>query len=309
VRRLVGVALILVAGVAGFLLGRATQGSGGRAGSGGGFEGGERASPYRVNLPVEDVVEQQRRVARIEALEAENAVLRQRLEDASVAAVEGELRPGARRPDGTIVGGARWGTGFVQVATSFVEEFFSNFIREAQLTPEQERRVREGVRFRIGEAMQVTAEYVNGDIDGDAAYERMAQLVGDGRSMVRELLDERQIAIYERHEESMTKWMNDQVISKEMTALRGAVGLDSEQEKRVRAVIEQRWARVSASITTAIPNVLVTPIRREQDRAIYEETAVQIRQLLRPEQQAAYEKADQAAATAVFDYRNMLVPK
>ena len=132
-RRLVPAVLIAVAGVAGFLLGRATQEGGGRAGSKG-FETVERAPPYRVNLPVEEVVEQQRRVARLEALEAENAVLRQRLEEKGIAAVEGELSPGARRPDGTIVGGARWGVGFVQVATSFVEEFFSSFIREAQLT-------------------------------------------------------------------------------------------------------------------------------------------------------------------------------
>lgn len=307
-KRLLLPAAVLVAGVAGFLAGRAAHGDGGRAG-GGTVEFRERAPSYRVNLPVEEVVEQQRRVARIEALEAENAALRERLEEAAVVVAEGELAQGARRPDGTIAGGARWGPGFVQVATSFVEEFFSAFIKEAQLTPEQERRIREGVRYRIGEAMQVTAEYVNGEIDGDTAYERMAQLVGDGRGMVRELLDERQVAIYERHEENITKWMNDQVISKEMTSLRGAVGLDPVQEKRVRGVIEQRWARVAASITTAIPNVLVTPIRREQDRAIYDETASQIRQLLRPEQQSAFDKADQAAATAVFDYRNMLVPK
>ena len=93
-RRLVPAVLIAVAGVAGFLLGRATQEGGGRAGSKG-FETVERAPPYRVNLPVEEVLEQQRRVARLEALEAENAVLRQRLEEKGIAAVEGELSPGA----------------------------------------------------------------------------------------------------------------------------------------------------------------------------------------------------------------------
>jgi hypothetical protein len=295
--------------VAGFLLGRATQGGGGRAGTGG-FEVKERASPYRVNLPVEEAIEQQRRVARLEALEAENAILRERLGGgAGAEAPEAELPPGARRKDGTIVGGARWGPGFVQVATGFFDSFFSAFIEEAQLTPEQERRVREGVRHRITDAMQITADYVNGEMDGDAAYERFAQLVADGRGMVREILDDRQNSIYERHEKQITEWMNDQVVSKEMAALRGELGLDPVQEKRVRAVVEQRYSRVVASITTAIPNVLITPIRREQDRAIYEDTASQIRQLLRPEQQAAFETAEKAAATAVFDYRNMLVPK
>ena len=58
-----------------------------------------------------------------------------------------------------------------------------------------------------------------------------------------------------------------------------------------------------------IPNVFFKPLRREQDRPIYDETADAIRGVLDARQRVSFDRWEAAAPESPFQYRGQLVPR
>jgi hypothetical protein len=306
-RRFFFVLSVLLAGAAGFLLGRATPGSFLRGD--GRPEVKERSSVRRlVQLPAEEAYDLRAKAMRSEALEKENARLRAEAEKLRPPAEE-ELPVGSRRPDQSIVGGARWSEDFMRMATGFLDSLIDQFIAEADLTPEQERRLRARVRQNVRNIMGVTAEYTNGDLDGDLVYERPEIYMAEGQRFVDGLLNEEQHATYQRFLKDVNGQINHWIVNDEMASLRAELNLDPEQAKHVQAIVEERYRLVQERVRMAIPNVMFKPIRREKDREIYEESAKAIRGYLTPEQAVAFDRAENKALSAPHLFRNMLVPK
>ncbi len=298
--------LMAVAAVAGFLAGRMGEGEGARGPARSVLESAPRGS---VTIPAADLESFREREARQAALVAENERLK-----AQVAALEpepapAEPPPGTRREDGSIVGGGKWSKQFVQTATGFMELMLTQFLAEAKLTPEQERRLREEMRLRIADALQLGADFTNGDITGDQTYAKMLEVYGVAGKQIANILDDRQLEVYRAYEGRVKQQVQQQIVMSEMAGLRSELALDPEQEKQVKEIIEERWRRVQAAVPTAIPNILFKPVRREADAAIYEETATQIRDWLRPEQKPAFDRFEKSAPEAPHTYRNMLLPK
>jgi hypothetical protein len=222
---------------------------------------------------------------------------------------EARLEPGTRLPDGRIVGGATWTDSFVRLATGFIDSIINGFVRDAKLSTEQERRLREVVRAEAARFTQVSADFTNGDIGGDGAYERIEQLAVEARQKVRQLLDEDQLESFERFQGNIRNIMRHQIVHNEMATLKSTLGLDSEQEKRVLKIVEERYRRIDESLNTPIPNVFFKPLRREKDAEVYEQTADEIRTVLTPEQKAAFDKWEAEAPAEPFQYRTQLIPK
>lgn len=296
-------AIVLAAGV-GFLIGRTDLvGRGGR-GAGGVVERG----PDRrvVSLPAQEVVELRQRAAAVVEVAEENERLR-----AEVARLESELepKPGERRKDASIVGGARWNESFVQMATGFIDSMLAFFLREANLTPEQEKRLRAELEVRFGQALAITADFTNGDVEADNAYDLLETNYKDALKLLHTMLDEKQIEAYRRFERNTKNIMRSQIVHQELAVLKKELRLDSEQEKKIKEIVEARYGRVQEGYLLPIPNVYFKPIRRDKDKAIYDETATRIRELLRPEQVPLFNRYELAAPTAPFAFRNMLVPR
>jgi len=259
-------------------------------------------------------LEAKRRVAE---LEKENEALAERYESFKNAVLgkntptgkESELPKGTRLPDGRIVGGAKLPEQMQNTFVGFMENFFHKFKTEAKLSPDKE----EALRVRMGEGvkqyMQIMADVMNGDLTADQAYEIADALTDEGRRRIGTHLDENQVGIYKRFENEVRDYVRGHIVSGEVTTLREQLRLDAGQEKKIALIVEQRYQRVQSNIKMTIPSFMFTPLRRDADRDIYDETARQIRELLRPDQAEAFDKREREAGTALDPYRKSLVPK
>ena len=303
------IAIALLTFVGGFFVGKSQRDHGGRAE---GREAGARERRERsrmVELEPDLFADLQQRVARAEAVEEENRRLATRLREFAPDPVhEGELPVGSRRPDGTIVGGAKWSKMTTTLALGFLSGKVSEFFAEANLTESQQRRLRAELEKRVDEVMQNAADFVNTDITADQAYDSLDGIAADSRKMLAGVLDDKQLAIYREFEKGMVGLVHKNVVNNEMTALRKGLRLDSEQEKQVRAVVEERYRRVQDRLNAPIPNMFFRPMRRERDRDIYEQTGARIGEYLRPEQAASFALAEENANDALYEYRSLLIP-
>ena len=302
----------LTGAVVGFLIGFAGRDGFGRA-------GGERetatgrADSRRAPLSVAEAAELERKAQRAEALQIENEALRDQVArltqpptpEESAATAE----PGSRRENGSIVGGAQWPPQFVRTATAYVDRMFNQFIEEANLTPEQERRLRGELSIRIGDMMQISADFTNGDITSDELYDRIAAISDSGKADIANLLDEEQMTVYGKFFGRTKSMIRDQVVHNEMTNLKAELKLDPEQEKHVRRIVEERYERVESKLGGPIPNIMFKPIRRRGDGEIYDETATEIRKYLTPDQARRFDREERVAIESLFAYRSFLVPK
>jgi len=307
VRALLFFLCVAVAGIAGYLLG--SRDGGGHTGEQAEYQ---RPRPRRrlIEMPAEEFAAAQQRVARVDALEDENERLREHLTRLEPEAPEDEeLQPGSRRSDGSIVGGARWSKMTMNMALGFLDGKVEQFFREANLTEAQRQRLREEMERRVGEVFQTTADVVNGDVPADQAYEVLDAVATDGRKTVARVLDEKQLNAYRNFEKDMVALVHNNVVTNEMATLRNELDLDPEQEKKVRAVVEQRYRRVQDRLNAPIPNTFFKPMRREADKDIYVETGAAIRAFLRPEQATAFDQVESKAPTALYAYRSLLIPK
>ena len=300
---------VVVAAGAGYWAGRSTRAASGRA---------ERAEtspslpPERRQtiVPAGRLAELERSAARAVELEEELARLRrERREAPGRLRADDDLPAGARRPDRSIVGGARWSESFVRMGTGFFDALMEEFLEEADVTPEQERRLRDQMRDRIERALELTADFTNGDVDGDMTYERLDALAKETDVSMESLLDTGQLPVYRAFRRRLDDMFVNQVIQNEVGTLSADLDLDPSQEKKVRAVVEERYRTIRSRVNQPLPNVMFKIIRREQDRQVYEETAQQIRSHLRPEQFAAFDRFERDAPKAPYAYRTMLVPK
>jgi hypothetical protein len=190
-----------------------------------------------------------------------------------------------------------------------LDNFFQKFLDEADLTPEQAQRLKADMDASTREAMQVMADFINGDLDADRAYESFSAMAATGREMLRRELDDRRYALYRKFEADVTDYFGAQVASTEVATLREELGLDAEQERTVAAVVRERYARIQGELGHVIPNFMFRPIRREKDAAIYDETGRRISELLRPEQQEAFRRHEQEPHRSIHSARPYLVPK
>lgn len=247
---------------------------------------------------------------RLREMRKENEQLRERLAiHEPETPDEQSAEPGTRLADGTIVGGARWNEGFNRLATGFLDTMLSNFIRDAQLSPQQERRVRSLILKESANFLQVSADFTNGDIDGEEAYEQLEGLSADLRSKVGEMLDDEQRANFGNLQRGIRTMLRDQIVHNEMATLKSTLRLDSDQEKKILAIVRGRYRRVEDKTNIPIPNVFFKPLRRDSDKPIYDETADAIRAVLDAEQIVNYDRFEAAAPQAPFQYRSQLVSK
>jgi len=217
--------------------------------------------------------------------------------------------PGTRLENGTIAGGARWNDAFLRLASGFLDSMLSNFIRNAKLSPQQERRVRSLILKESGKFMQVSADFTNGDIDGEAAYEQLEGLGVDLRAKVGEMLNDEQRVNFGELQQGIRNILRSQIVHNEMATLKSTLRLDSDQEKKILAIVEERYKRVEAGTDIPIPNVFFKPLRRERDQPIYDETGDAIRALLTVEQIERFNAFEAKAPEAPFLYRPQLTPK
>jgi len=305
--RLVLAAAVLVAGTVGFLIGRAAPAAG-RADRGSAEAPVRHAERREVSMPTSRAQALEREAAEAATLRAENARLLER-----IAALEPKtddaLPDGSRRKDSSIVGGARWSTVFRRTATAFLDTYLDNFIKEAHLTAEQQHRLRAEMHTRVGQAMAITADFTNGDIEGGRAYELLEIATGDGVNTLSGILDPEQLKVYGRFENSIKDMLHGQVVNNEMAALNAELDLNPEQARNIRAIVNDRWTQVGRNLRTGIPNVMFKPIRRATDREIFRKTADRIGQYLSASQQAAFREVEQNAAALPYQFRTMLVPK
>ncbi|MHC4957793.1 MAG: hypothetical protein ACYTGN_05405 [Planctomycetota bacterium] len=296
------IALITLGLVAGFLVGRATS-DGSRSGR---VANGGRADGRTIEMTADEAIELRRRASEFEELSSDKVALEEELRGLKKQL---EPKPGDRLADGRIVGGARWGGGFKQLAAGFLDSMLSIFMKNADFTPAQERAFRALVDKEIDVALAVTADFTNGDIDADTAYERLQAEYDDAMTQLSGMLSEKQMGVYRSFEKGVASIMQHQVVHNELAALKKDVHLDLEQEKAIRKVIEERYQRVADNFPMPVPNVLLKPIRRTTDQPIYDETAAAISKILRPDQQAAYAAFEAQAGARPYEHRNMLVPK
>ncbi len=305
-------AFTLLGAVVGFLIGFAGRDGFGRTGADR-SPTTERADSRRAPLTVAEAAELERKARQADVLREENEALREQVSRlARPAATEEALpeeEPGSRREDGTIVGGARWPPQFMRTATAYVDQMFSQFIKEANLTPEQERRLREGLSMRITDIMQASADFTNGDLTANELYERAEVVSKAGLQDLTNLLDDGQMKVYDKFYGRTKTMIRDQVVHNEMTNLKAELGLDPEQEKHVRRIVTERYQRVQDKHGNPIPNIMFKPIRRAADGEIYDETATEIRKYLTPDQARRFDREERVAHEALFAYRSFLVPK
>jgi len=297
-------ALALVAGGVGFWAGRTTSDS------------TERAQRTISRLPPETIRKVERLQAEVALRHRENRKLQAELQERLAEAKRRHeppnaetAAPGTRLPDGTIVGGAKWNGTFDRLSKGFLDSMLGRFLKQADLSPEQERRVRALIMQEAGRFLQVNADFTNGDIDGEATYEQLEALGSELRTKVAELLNDEQRANFGGLQKNIRDIMRTQIVHNEMATLKSDLGLDSDQRKKVLAIMEQRYTRVAEGIEIPIPNVFFKPLRRTQDAPIYKETGDAIRAILSPGQRAKFDLHEAGSTQAIFDYRSQLVPK
>ena len=255
---------------------------------------------------------------RVAELEQENKDLAERYEafreevlgkNAPATGEESELPKGTVLPDGRIVGGAKFPEQTQNTFVGFMENFFHKFKTEAKLSPDKEEALRERMGEGVKQYMQIMADFMNGDLTADQAYEISSALTEEGRLKIGTHLDENQAGIYQRFENEVRDYVRSNIVSREVTTLRDRLRLDPGQEKKITAVMVERYEKVQGNLKMAIPSFFFTPLRRETDREIYDETGRRIREMLRPDQTEAFDKHERGANDALNAYRRYLVPK
>ncbi len=230
--------------------------------------------------------------------------------EAEKASLSLTLPVGTRRKNGTIVGGAEFDQNQLTTALGFLHSYAERFFRDADLTPDQETRLRAELDRRITEAMQLGADHLNEDLTGDQVYELLGNVEKDARRTLRTVLDDKQMATYQRFEGEIKRFMNTQVVNNEIATIRRRLSLDSAQAKKVRVIVEDRWGKVQEKYGSApIPNVFFAPVRRSQDANIHNAAAAAIREILSPEQASGFDKLEADPSAVLRPYRNLLVPK
>jgi hypothetical protein len=276
--------------------------------------GASKLSP----LTEDEVAAFQESKRRVAELVAENKELVERYEafreavlgkGAPATGEEFELPKGTVLPDGRIVGGAKFPEQTQNMFVGFMENFFHKFKTEAKLSPDKEEALRARMESGVKQYMQIMADFMNGDLTADQAYEISAALTEEGRRKIGTHLDENQAGIYKRFEDEVRDYVRSNIVSREITTLRDQLRLDSEQEKKIAAVLGERYEKVQANIKMTIPSFFFTPVRRDADQEIYDETGRRIRELLRPDQADAFDKHEREANDALNPYRRNLVPK
>jgi len=307
------VGLMLLGGAVGFLLaaflGQDPLGIR-KAGGGAGADDGDsprRAAPRSHELAT--ALEEAR--AAVERLEAENAKLREEAAAPAPGAEPGApaAAPGTRLADGRILGGARWPDATVSMAVGFLDNILAAFLKEAKLSAGQETRVRAEYERSIGDAMQIIADVINDDMTPDQAYDRYAALTTQGLNSLRQILNEEQYAVFERFEKGTKDFVLNNVVAAEIASLRSRVGLDAEQAKSVAVIVRERYEAVGAKIAHPLPNMFFQPVRREADRAIYDDTSRRIRDVLSPNQVVAFEKVEADPMASLREFRKQLVAR
>lgn len=217
--------------------------------------------------------------------------------------------PGTRLPDGRIVGGARWNRMTLQMAVGFLGTYLDKFLRDANLTPEQEARMKAEFERTTREAMQIVADVLNGDVSGDQAYDIFGAMAGREREVIRGTLDEKQSEVFLRFEAEVKSYVSDQIINNEVAALRDELRLDPDQEGKVAAIVRERYARIGEGLAHPIPSIFFRPVRRAKDAPVYEETARRISEYLRPDQRESYQRWEGEPDKSIQGLRNQLVPR
>jgi hypothetical protein len=294
------VAVALVSGVIGFLLGRISPAP---------ERAEQRTAPPRVAIDLPPGAQAAIDAAAERAAEPMPEATADEPDAATTPDVPAVEVPGTRRADGTIVGGASWAPQTRLLAIGYLSGPVEDFFKKANLTEHQKQRLRVELEQRITDVMQLAADYANGDIDGDEAYDALGKVVAKGRTAAAAVLDDRQLGIYNEFEAGIGDFNRDNIVQNEMATLRQALSLDREQERQVKIVIEDRYRRVQERFNAPLPNMFFQPIRRNADRDIYDETGNAVREYLRPEQRGAYDAAEAKAGTAVSAYRTLLVPR
>jgi len=308
VKALLFVAGVIVAGVVGYLLGDA--GTFGR--EDGSREGARAADRRGVVVPagytkaVERDAEIEALKVMVEQLSSENEKLRRA---ADPEASGEELPVGTRRKNGSIVGGARWNRNFELMAVGFLDTMLSQYLKEANLTPAQEKRLRGEMQVRVKQAMQIGADYTNGDIDGDRAYELAGIVSQDIDGSLSSFLDDKQYALLGKFQSGMGNFVRDHIVNGEVVTFRNKLKLDGDQEKKIRAIVNKRYQRVYERIGVPIPNVMMKAMRRSQDEDIYRETGDAIKALLTPDQAATFDAVERTQPAQIHAFRSNLVPK
>jgi len=195
------------------------------------------------------------------------------------------------------------------MAVGFLDTFLAQFVAEAKLTPAQEARVRAEYQRSVREALQILADTINEDLTPDQAYERYAALTSQGLQGLRQVLDGEQYAVFERFQKGTKAFVAENVISREVATLRERLELDADQEKRVAAIVRERYETLDAALPHPIPNMFFKPLRREADRAVYEETARRMREALTAAQLPAFERLEADPMAPLRELRNQLVPR
>jgi hypothetical protein len=183
------------------------------------------------------------------------------------------------------------------------------FLKEADLSTEQEKRVRAELQQRVRDVMQLTADYTNGDLDGDAFYDAAAAAGDAGNASLRSFLDEGQAGVLDRFHARLTTYVGSYIVSGEVANMRSRLRLDPDQERKITAIVKERYRRVQEGIPVPIPNVMMKPIRRSADEPIYRETGDRIRALLTPDQAALFDDVERTQTEQIYEFRSNLVPK
>ena len=144
-----------------------------------------------------------------------------------------------------------------------IEWLLEEFKRDQgiDLTKDQQTRLREEVRRNAPRFVQLTADFLKGDLTGDQVFERAQTQVAEVEKTVRSMLGDEQYAVFERYKDSVRGILKTQLLHGELAAHKSELDLDPEQEARIKALLDERYSRIQERVGIPLPNVLLQPIR------------------------------------------------
>ncbi len=222
---------------------------------------------------------------------------------------EEDLPVGTRRKNGTIVGGASWNPMVKQSALGLLESMVADFVRDAKLHPELERRLRKQMDEYVTGGLQISAEFLNGDVSGDQAYEQLEKMGQDAERFMAGVLDQEQMKVYDRFGKGLVDFIHKNVVANDLATLKSKLELDDTQVRSIEKIVGFRYHKIQERVDVPLPNVFFRPIRRDRDADLFESSAEQIRSLLTPEQKKTFDRMEKNANQDLAVYRRMLVPK